>query len=151
MRYKISAIEKIPKLIAEYYISVSDKKTESFKSLNILHPNFSETGIICFSETDFSVKDLHVVCEDEDPTENNKEGFSLNSCANPDEIFDGILDHYGPLGSITDVVSCDDKNLSEEFKLKFIELYNSGELQGFEFDQEDYSVLIEGKMKVDKV
>ena len=150
-RYKVTAIEETPKIVSEYYVSVTNKDTKCFKILNSLHPNFDEKGIICFSETDFPVIDLEVVCEDDIPTEENKEGFSLNSCSNPDEIFDGIMDHFDPYGNITDIVSCEDENLPENFKSKFLEFYNSGNLDDFEFDQEDYSVEIKGKMEVEKI
>ena len=150
-RYKISAIENVPKIEAEYYVSISDKDTESFTILNQIFPDFDKSGLIVFSKDDFPVNELEVVCEDEIPTENNQEGFSLNSCSNPDEIFDGIMDNYEPLGEVTDVVAGEDKKLPDLFKTKFLELYNSGELEGFEFEQNDNSVTVEGKMKVEKI
>ena len=45
-RYKVTAIEETPKIVSEYYVSVTNKDTECFKILNSLHPNFDEKGII---------------------------------------------------------------------------------------------------------
>ena len=147
MRFKITALEKTPKLKGTYCDTSFPNELENV--LKKIIPNLDDVTVYLISFSDFLVDNLEVeVFEDTDvPTEENKNGFSLNICENPDEIFDGIED-MSFFSEVDDIWYEEDgktKEFPPELKQKLISDFDG------EVDQQDYEVDVIGKMKVEEL
>ncbi|MFL2932266.1 MAG: hypothetical protein ACJZ47_05600 [bacterium] len=152
MRFKVTALDEVtPVCIGTYIVEECDEEHEDI--LNAIVDDFIEHEITIKVQFDFPVEELEVEVDDESdfPTEENKEGWSLNSCSNPDEIFTNIDDFSGLPGKIIDISSGDGTTLPDQFINKIKQLDDEDELSDWEFEQEDYEVDLAGRLKVVKL
>ena len=151
MRFKVSALESNPVCIGTYIVEGCDEAHEEM--LNSIVDNFIDHEITIKVEINFPVDELEVNVDDvgDFPTEENKDGWSLNYCSNPDEIFTYIDDSFGLPGKIVDISCGDDTPVPDEFIKIIKSLDDQGDLNDWTFEQEDYEVDLTGRLKVVKV
>lgn len=148
MRFKVSALEENPVCIGTYIIAECDDDQKDM--FNSMVDDFIDHEITIKVQFDFPVDELEVEIDDKSdfPTEENKNGWSLSYCSNPDEIFANVDDFSGLPGKIIDISSGDDTSLSDEFINKIKILDDQAKLSNWEFEQEDYEVHLVGRLKV---